>query len=57
MNLREVGHAFGRDRTTVAHACRVIEERRDEPGLEALLSRLECDCALLDQPIPDWGRR
>ena len=51
LNLTEIGHVFGRDRTTVAHACRVVEERRDEPGVEALLSRLEQDCAMLGQPL------
>ena len=36
-----VGLLFGRDRTTVAHACRVIEERRDEPAVDNLLHALE----------------
>jgi hypothetical protein len=27
-----IGRAFGRDRTTVVHACHVIEDRRDEAG-------------------------
>lgn len=40
-----VGRAFGRDRTTAAHAARVIEERRDDPRIDALLDRLERTCA------------
>ena len=40
----EVGRAFGRDRTTSAHACRLVEERRDDPRLDAILERLERAC-------------
>ena len=41
--LTEVGAIFGRDRTTVAYACRLVEDRRDEddPGFDAELARLE----------------
>ncbi|GGE95013.1 hypothetical protein H1W37_04500 [Stappia taiwanensis] len=39
--LTSVAQTFGRDRTTVAHACRVIEDRRDDPEFEATLSALE----------------
>ena len=42
MSYAEVGRAFVRDRTTVAHACRLIEERRERPLLQAMLSELEC---------------
>src|SRR5690606_37259466 len=35
------GAAFGRDRTTVAHACRVVEERRDDPRIDSILDYLE----------------
>lgn len=37
----DIGRAFGRDRTTAAHACRVVEERRDDPRVEAVVHRLE----------------
>lgn len=40
----DVGRAFRRDRTTAAHACRVVEERRDDLRIDALLERLECAC-------------
>ncbi|MGZ8330820.1 MAG: helix-turn-helix domain-containing protein [Rhodoplanes sp.] len=46
-NYSEIGRAFGRDRTTAAHACRVVEERRDDPGLDAILEQLERDCSAL----------
>lgn len=38
----QVAEAFGRERTTVAHACAVIEDARDEGGeFEELLDKLE----------------
>lgn len=40
-SLTETGRAFGRDRTTVAHACACIEDRRDEPEWENILNQLE----------------
>jgi chromosomal replication initiation ATPase DnaA len=47
LSLSEVGRAFGRDRTTAAHACRLIEERRDDPEVDAILSPLEGACIAL----------
>jgi len=41
LSLQRVGTHFGRDRTTVAHACRRIEDRRDKPGFERVLTQLE----------------
>jgi len=35
------GLAFGRDRTTAAHACRRVEERREDPTLDTILDYLE----------------
>lgn len=43
--MSEVGSYFGRDRTTVAHACGRVEDRRDECDFDAFVTRLE---ALLD---------
>ncbi len=40
-SLKEVGEAFGRDRTTVSHACALIEDMRDDPVFDAELERLE----------------
>jgi chromosomal replication initiation ATPase DnaA len=37
-----IGHSFGRDRTTVAHACALVEDVRDNPPADCLLSALEC---------------
>jgi chromosomal replication initiation ATPase DnaA len=41
LSLTAVGALFQRDRTTVAHACGVIEDRRDDPDLDARIEHLE----------------
>lgn len=41
MSLSEVGRRFERDRTTVAHACRVVEDRRDDPRVDRVVTALE----------------
>ena len=45
LNYREVGALFRRDRTTVAHACRCVEDRRDDPAIDIRLGMLEGVCA------------
>lgn len=46
-SLTEIARAFGRDRTTVSHACGLIEDLRDDPGFDDEVSgyeqRLETD--------------
>ncbi|KRB50141.1 transposase [Rhizobium sp. Root708] len=39
--LHEIGRAFGRDRTTVGHACHVVEDRRDDPDFDEFVSTVE----------------
>jgi hypothetical protein len=39
--LTEVGRRFDRDRTTVAHACRVVEDRRDDPRVDRVVAAIE----------------
>ena len=41
VSLTRTGACFGRDRTTASHACRVIEEKRDDPDFDLQISRLE----------------
>lgn len=53
LTFSAVGRVFGRDRTTAAHAARVIEERRDDPNIDALLDRLERICAGMANATPD----
>ncbi|MEM1284814.1 MAG: helix-turn-helix domain-containing protein [Cohaesibacteraceae bacterium] len=40
-SLTCVGELFERDRTTVSHACRLVEDRRDDEGFDMLISCLE----------------
>ena len=47
LSFTEVGRAFGRDRTTAAYACRLIEEQRDDPAIDAVLGPLEGACGAL----------
>lgn len=39
--LRDLAEHYQRDRTTVAYACRVVEDRREEEQIELLLNSLE----------------
>ena len=41
LRLAEVGRAFGRDRSTVAYACVVVERRRDDPTFDLTVELLE----------------
>ena len=41
MTLSKAGNLFGRDRTTASHACRLVEDWRDDPGFDALLHAIE----------------
>jgi chromosomal replication initiation ATPase DnaA len=47
LSLTEVGALFARDRTTVSHACSVVEDRRDDPELDGRLEHLERAVAAL----------
>lgn len=39
--LKDIAGHYGRDRTTVAYACRVVEDRREEEETELLINSLE----------------
>lgn len=60
LSLTRVGICFGRDRTTVRHACALIEDRRDDPqlefGLTALEAALLATMAKLGGPFVEAGR-
>lgn len=45
LTLTEVGRCFDRDRTTVAHACRLVEDNRDTPEVDLALDCLEAAIA------------
>ncbi len=50
MNYSQIGRLFGRDRTTAAHACRLIEDRRDDPDFDLSLDYLE-------RAVQLWAKR
>lgn len=41
LSLARVASAFGRDRSTVAHACHAVEDRRDDDQFDHWVSALE----------------
>jgi chromosomal replication initiation ATPase DnaA len=41
LSLSQVGRSFGRDRTTVAHACARVEDSRDDPHFDRVVTCLE----------------
>jgi chromosomal replication initiation ATPase DnaA len=55
LSMREVGRLFSRDRTTVAHACALVEDRRDDPQFDRALAILEF--ALTANAQPPLGRK
>lgn len=47
LTYTRVGICFGRDRTTVRHACNLVEDRRDDPALDLALAAAEAGLAAL----------
>lgn len=41
MTLSDAGFLFSRDRTTASHACRLVEDLRDDPDFDTLLDAIE----------------
>jgi chromosomal replication initiation ATPase DnaA len=41
LSMSEISRLFGRDRTTVAHACARVEDRRDDAVFDRSLDFLE----------------
>ena len=51
LSFTDIGKCFERDRTTVAHACRLVEDRRDEAGLDTSLDYLDAALRLHAEQI------
>ena len=45
LSFETISRVFNRDRTTVAHACRVVEDSRDDVTLDCRLVALELMCS------------
>ena len=41
LSMTEVGKGFGRDRTTVMHACHLVEDLRDDEDFDHIIARTE----------------
>lgn len=50
LSLAQAAGIVGRDRTTAAHACRVVEERREDAAFDTTLSTLEAGLKSLIAP-------
>lgn len=50
LTMGEVGKGFGRDRTTVVHACHLIEDLRDDAAFDAIAGRVEYLATRLFKP-------
>ncbi|MEM9234616.1 MAG: helix-turn-helix domain-containing protein, partial [Pseudomonadota bacterium] len=49
LSYNEVAEAFDRERTTVAYACAVVEDARDDPSLDTRMEKLEVRLRHLDR--------
>jgi chromosomal replication initiation ATPase DnaA len=54
--MARVAQAFGRDRSTAAHACHRVEDRRDDPEFDARLDLLEACLKTAPDPVETGGR-
>ena len=41
LNMTDIGRGFGRDRTTVVHACHLIEDLRDDDDFDRVVAVTE----------------
>jgi Bacterial dnaA protein helix-turn-helix len=41
LNMTDIGRAFGRDRTTVLYACHLVEDLRDDPDFDRIITMTE----------------
>lgn len=53
VSLTKTAAGFGRDRTTASHACKIVEELRDDPQFDFQLSQLEEGLAKI--ALRSWG--
>jgi hypothetical protein len=51
MSLQRVAMAFARDRSTVAYACHLMEDRRDDPKIDDMLDQLETALRAAPSPV------
>ena len=52
----DIGVTFGRDRTTVSHACQLIEDKREDPEIDWSLDLMERSVLALINQFKKWNR-
>ena len=52
-SLNEIARIFGKDRTTIGHACRLVEDLRDTPAFDERLKDLEKTVCLIQDLATD----
>jgi len=55
--MTEIGAFFGRDRTTVSHACHCVEDKRDDAAFDGEVIRLEAAIDEITGSLPKWLAR
>lgn len=56
LSLTAVGRLFGRDRSTVAHACKRIEDERDRPQFDCAVAMMERTVRVIVKTSPALRR-
>lgn len=56
MRYHAIGRLCGRDHKTVVHACRIVEQRRDDPAFDRMLHVLEALCRDMAGDAPQMPR-
>ena len=56
LSLTTVGRMFGRDRTTVAHACRLVEDARERPEFNRVVGMMESSVRAMIKTSPALRR-
>ncbi len=51
----DIGCFFGRDRTTVSHACQLIEDKREDPDIDWSLDLTEHSILSLINHFQEWN--
>lgn len=52
MKMGDIALGFGRDRSTVIHACHLIEDMRDDEDFEAIITQVEAVFAISFRFVP-----
>ncbi len=56
LSLTAVGRVFGRDRSTVAHACRRVEDARERPQFDRAIMMMERSVCMIVKASPALRR-